>query len=68
MTFPFALKNLDCAAGVRRQGSSTSALTRGLDGERHRRFGCLEQGEGDTLRLGIDEDASTTGTEKTQNF
>ena len=67
MTFPFALKNLDSAAGARRQGSSTSALTRGLDGERRQRGGCLEQGEGDTLRLGIDVDASTTGTEKTQN-
>ena len=36
LSIPFALQFRNTAAGARRQGSSTSALTRGLDGARRR--------------------------------
>ena len=47
MSFALALHGFATGAGARRQGSSTSALARGLDCERRHRFGYLEEGEGE---------------------
>lgn len=66
-SFPFALQILDTTGGARRQGSATSALTRGLDGDRRRHVGCLEQGEGGNQGSGIGNDAPTTGATETRN-
>ena len=68
MHFPFALEIPDTTAGARRQGSSTSALTRGLDCGHRQPKDDLDQSEGKNQGNGIGNDASITGIEKTQSF
>jgi len=66
LSFPFALQILDTAGGDRRQGSATSALTRGLDRGHRRPVRSNEQDDGGNQGSGIGNDASIRGMAETQ--
>lgn len=66
-SIPFALQILNTAGGARCQGSTTSALARGLDCGHHRPVRSHEQGEGGNQGSGIGYDASNRRTTETQN-
>lgn len=63
---PIALQIMDTTGGARRQGSSTSALTRGLDCAPRRPVRCLEQGDGANQGSGIEHGATDGGMTETQ--
>lgn len=64
---PIALQIMDTTAGDRRQGSSTSALARGLDCGPRRPIRCLEQGDGANQGSGIEHGATDGEMTETQN-
>ena len=66
-SIPFALQIPDTTGGGRRQGSTTSALARGLDRDHHRTVRSHEQREGEHQGSGIGNDASIRGMAETQN-